>query len=475
MKKLIISFLILTLLSSCNELLEKHSSRETVPAEEAFNRFEDVQLALLGAYTPLRNIPVQLMLFPDYITQNSDYIGPSTLDRDMVIIPFSASAGRIIGFWDANYRAVNQANLVLKVLTDRPDLGEASERDRARGEALFLKGVAYFELLRIYSRPYGPNADADLGIPIMDLPTTSNTELLFPARSSVQETYNEAIRNFEEAADLLSAPFLSGRAHRFAALAYLARIAFQQRDYEMAAQYAQQTMAGPFSLNETPREFFDNEGSREEIWVVTHTEQDGGQLAFRTRPGFAQLNEDLMVNGFGKILSQAQIQDLVDNELQYTDLRLSTLTRPNGNSTASIKYDDPLSADDTPMIRLPEMMLIRAESLVRLNGINAESLDLLNQIRRRAIRIFDEEGNEFPDGLSLIEYEASDFASVEGLIEAIILERRVEFFMEGNRFHDLMRLERPVQGFDFDADELRWPIPQAEIDANGNLVQNPGY
>ncbi|NJK82864.1 MAG: RagB/SusD family nutrient uptake outer membrane protein [Saprospiraceae bacterium] len=41
--------------------------------------------------------------------------------------------------------------------------------------------------------------------------------------------------------------------------------------------------------------------------------------------------------------------------------------------------------------------------------------------------------------------------------------------------HDLIRLGRPVKGLAPDADVLRWPIPQRDLDANNNLVQNPGY
>ncbi len=74
----------------------------------------------------------------------------------------------------------------------------------------------------------------------------------------------------------------------------------------------------------------------------------------------------------------------------------------------------------------------------------------------------------------LFEYRADDFPDAAALIDAIAKERRVELAFEGNYFHDLIRLRRPVQGIPWDDDRLRLPIPQRELDVNPNLVQNPG-
>ncbi len=135
--------------------------------------------------------------------------------------------------------------------------------------------------------------------------------------------------------------------------------------------------------------------------------------------------------------------------------------------------------DDTPNARSAEFILMHAEALVHVNGINETSVELLNQIRRRSLRVIDENNNIIPGSDMLIDFSAEDFENVEELTEAIILERRIELAFEGNYFHDLMRLKRDVIGdqkvYSFDANELRLPIPQREMDANPNLVQNPGY
>ena len=473
MNSRLLTIFLCTLLYGCQGFLEKPEPTDSIQIEDAFQNIEDFQLALNAAYNRLLQGEAQLILYPDFISDNSSYIGPGSLDREISRIPFT-STQRIVWFWTATYQAVNQANLTMQLLADHPDLGEQTERDRLRGEALFLRGFAYFEMVRLYARPYGSGSSEDLGLPLMTAPTTAKSELTFPVRASVQATYDQIHQDLNEAASLLPDPFEPGRAHRFAALAHLARVAFQQKDYQKAADLAAQVLAGPFSLNESPRTYFETSGTSEEIWVLARTPQDPGQLAFRSGQNWIRLSEDLLQEGFGKILSPAQQARLDQDSLQVIDLRFSTLVDTTGGNPYSLKYDSP--TDDIPVMRLPEIMLIRAESLARLSQeINSESVGLLNELRTIRLKVTNPNGQAVSGGEAYVEYQATDFASPEELIDAIIRERRVEYVLEGNRFHDLIRLERNVQGVPFDDDALRWPIPQSEIDANNNLVQNPGY
>jgi len=71
---------------------------------------------------------------------------------------------------------------------------------------------------------------------------------------------------------------------------------------------------------------------------------------------------------------------------------------------------------------------------------------------------------------------------------AIEKERRLELAFEGHRWYDLKRTGRAIEvinnakgvdgvnlGYTLDVNKQLWPIPQAEIDKNTKLVQNPGY
>jgi hypothetical protein len=83
-------------------------------------------------------------------------------------------------------------------------------------------------------------------------------------------------------------------------------------------------------------------------------------------------------------------------------------------------------------------------------------------------------------------YVNQTFPTAADLITAVLDERFKELCFEGFRFYDLKRNNLPVQRNASDAspawqtlaaDSYRFvfPIPQSEINANPNMVQNTGY
>jgi hypothetical protein len=80
-------------------------------------------------------------------------------------------------------------------------------------------------------------------------------------------------------------------------------------------------------------------------------------------------------------------------------------------------------------------------------------------------------------------------SSGQTLIDDIIQERRKELAFEGDRYWDIARLNLDVNRINLNNnypsntpltlaagnDKRIWPIPQAELDANPNIEQNPGY
>ncbi|MEM9930690.1 MAG: RagB/SusD family nutrient uptake outer membrane protein, partial [Bacteroidota bacterium] len=379
------------------------------------------------------------------------------------------------------YLALNHANLVIQGvdIVDDPALTQAL-KDQLRGEALFLRGMIHFEMVRYFGKPWSANSSSDLGIPVVTMAVDESTDIAFPARNTVAEAYDRAIADLTEAASLLGATGDRGRANATAATAYLAEIAFQQRDYPRAATLAQQVIDAGYPLAASPEEPFVTEGSSEEIFAVISTTQDNpgvnGSLAtfhhINGRGGDVVVNVDLKENGYEAIIPASQQAEAPAGST-VVDLRAARLTSSDIFNVE--KYEDfTNNADDLILNRTSTFYLMRAEALARQNGVNQESLDLLNAIRARAMRLVDGDGNE-SDASAIVNYEAGDFADADALIEAIILERRVELAFEGNRLHDLRRLERDIRGIAFDADVLVFPIPQREMDANSMLVQNPGY
>jgi len=105
----------------------------------------------------------------------------------------------------------------------------------------------------------------------------------------------------------------------------------------------------------------------------------------------------------------------------------------------------------------------------------AAAAQIINQTRRRA---------------GLPNLPASASANRESILNAYLKERRLELALEGQRWFDLVRLDkveevmnavfakdegRPAQVYPFTKLSYVLPIPQDVIDQNPNLVQNPGY
>jgi starch-binding outer membrane protein, SusD/RagB family len=123
------------------------------------------------------------------------------------------------------------------------------------------------------------------------------------------------------------------------------------------------------------------------------------------------------------------------------------------------------NGNDIPVIRYADILLTRAEALNEVNGPNQESIDLINQVRQRA-------------GISAI--LMGNFATREALRTQLLKERGWEFFTEGKRREDMIRMGTFVsnavaRGKAAKPFHVLYPLPQSEVDANPNLKQNDGY
>ena len=146
---------------------------------------------------------------------------------------------------------------------------------------------------------------------------------------------------------------------------------------------------------------------------------------------------------------------------------------------------------DVPLYRYAEALLIYAEAQNEL-GNTGVAVQYLNMIRARARKGTGAQARTQPHDYGTAG-EAMDKLSVR---DAIFMERAWEFAFETKRWFDLVRRDSEEPGYwkssliahdpNFDQtppnpkplpDEYkkRWPIPQAQIDANPALCQNPGY
>ncbi len=472
------------------DLLDSQQPQQSLPTDEVISDPVGLENIVTGMYDGLQsaniaggsyNILPEIMA--DNVTWSGSFVGyQRQAARDML-----PSDGQIQSWWNTSYREINSANLLLDIVDDIDDpTFTADDANSIRGEASFVRGMLYFELARVYSKRSGFTADdSHLGVPIRTTPLTAVEQFENLERSSLSDVFQQVETDLLLAVDLLPDTGLRSdrRATRYTALGYLMRLELEKGDYAAAADYADQILtSGEFSLTATPDGPFENEHSSESIFEIVHTPQDNpgvnnGQNAFYAPTSLGGRGDIQHSSDYLSALNSTVTEDQ-QAVIDAAGYNVSELRRGFiGAGSNILKFPDGTNnADNVLNMRLPDIMLARAEALVEtsatIGDVPQEAYDLVNEIRRRAIFVTDASGADFSE---IIEYNVGDFGSRDEMIEAILLERRVELAFEGDRFHTLKRRGLDVRGLAPDADTIVFPIPQGEMDANPNMVQNDGY
>jgi hypothetical protein len=174
--------------------------------------------------------------------------------------------------------------------------------------------------------------------------------------------------------------------------------------------------------------------------------------------------------GYGDINASYDVYNLYED----TDVRKALFTNYEPdyvNDLWSLKYpgkapDGNLREDNIPVLRISEMYLIRAEAILKgASASGATAYGDLNMIRENR--------------------GASSLDASNTTLNSVYQERRMELCYEGHELFDLARTGRSLVRVDYQGavnqnisfPDYRWamPIPQAELDANENMEQNPEY
>lgn len=156
-----------------------------------------------------------------------------------------------------------------------------------------------------------------------------------------------------------------------------------------------------------------------------------------------------------------------------TDYRSVTDSKATGAGVIKWGLDPGASGDmqsnDFILYRYADVLLAKAEALNEINGPNQTSVDLINQINKRAFNVN-------------AKYTLTNpaFASKEAFRNFILDERFRELYLEGHRRQDLIRHDKFVEkakdaGWAASAKHNVFPIPQSAINQNPNLIQNTDY
>jgi starch-binding outer membrane protein, SusD/RagB family len=423
---------------------------QSVTVDVALATDRNVKLVLTGAYDALSSADLfggDVLRNSELLAANGEILFSGTFGDALEIFAKETvtSNANVKDFWAGAYETINMANNVLSAL----DVVVEEDRNRVEGEALFIRGLAYFELVKFFAKPYlEGNPAENAGVPIVITPSRGLDARVKAPRESVAAVYARVIEDLERASALLEFNANNAtRATKASVFGILSRVYLQKGDFAKARDAAHAVIASnKFALNSAFETGFNGAVTQEDVFTIPVSVADGTN---RMQLFYAAT----FYGGRGDI----RILPKHINLYEAGDKRLALFYEDPANGfTRTGKWTNQFGS--IKVIRLAEMYLTRAETNLRLGtSIGAEPLSDVNLIRERA-------------GLDPLEVVT---------LAATLQERRLELAHEGQRLHDVKRLQETIQegdrNFPYNDNLLVFPIPQREINLNENLTQNAGY
>lgn len=377
-----------------------------------------------------------------------------------------AAFRRTIFLWNFYYKIIYNANLILSQIDAETT---SDELRHVRGQALAMRGYAYYYLVQLYQKTYKGNESAP-GVPIY-----TETALQGNPRAPVSEVYAQITTDLTDAITALDGfqRTTKDAVNQQVAQGILARVYLSMERWSDAANMARLARTGFALMDETTYQGgFNNVANPEWMWGTDITSETTTIFASffsmmdNTNPGYA-----------GALQIYKLVSKKLYDEIPATDVRKAVFNDPartiNGSlpAYAQLKFRDPGGwTGDYVYMRASEMILIEAEAMAR-QGQDAMAQDLL----------FELVSERDPA------YVKSTAAST-ALIDEIILHKRIELWGEGITFLDMKRLNKGLDrtGSNHRPDAVlvlpagdnlfTYQIPQREIDNNSNMTaadQNP--
>jgi starch-binding outer membrane protein, SusD/RagB family len=431
--------------TGCDKYLDLEPS-QNISENIALTSDKNVKSVLTGAYSQFAStytyggnllMNAELLGGDGEIQWVGTYIDPRQVFNKTMI----TSNAQATDHWRESYKVINTVNNVLSALS----VVKVIDRDRVEGEALFLRALMYFDLVRFFADQYNfGTTNTQYGVPLVLTPTSGINESSFVTRNTVDEVYNQVIEDLTKAAAKLPEDN-DVYASSGAANALLARVYLQKGDYAKARDAASAVIeAGFYSLQPTYAGVFNNDNNTsEDIFATQFTPQDR----------FSAMTEFFSVPEYGGRTGDIDILEGHLNLYSEGDERFDLFFLGEGAVRCG-KWNNQYGVVN--LIRLAEMYLTRAECNTRLStSVGAPALDDYNEVHTRA-------------GLT---------AATSVTLDDILLERRLELAFEGFKIHDVRRLHLNVAAFPYNDPKLVFPIPAREIEANPKLKtqQNPAY
>ncbi|MDB5134111.1 MAG: RagB/SusD domain protein [Mucilaginibacter sp.] len=472
--------------TSCKDFLESKPISQ-IGETDFFKTESDFNQALVGAYSAFAQVysgngyyPLLVDLRSDNTTELTAGGDGNDAKRNIDEFRETTDNEHLTAFWQTSYILIARANSILARI-EGATIGDNLKKQYS-GEALTLRSLAYFNLVRLYG-----------GVPLVTEPVTDIDASYNVGRSTVPEVYAQIEADLAKAEELVPVSYdgsAVGRATKGAAQSLLGEVYLTQKKYsEAAAEFKKVVNSGTYSLLPVYADLYKagQQGNPEAIWQAQYKSASnslGSNLPNHFAPtgsegitiqsggayGFNQPTEDIAAAYSAGDVRRNNIADGYTNGSTFVAAKYirGYVERETGSGNAD-------SGADWYVIRYADILLMYAEALNEVNkGPVDDAYKAINLVRKRA---------NLSD-LSGLTYETFK--------TAVYNEERLESPFEGHRWFDLLRTDRaltvmnskvsggtkstvgistPIKSY-----QLLYPIPAlAVITSTPAIAQNEGY
>lgn len=509
----------LTIFVSCDDVLEEEPFTQ-IGTESFYQNDTDALAAITAVYAQLKaGVGYYRQQYLSNVYAASDQGASSWKHGNFRRGTIANTDQNLPNFWKEAYVGIKDANNVIARVAETSNIDDELKW-RVIGEARFLRGLNYFNLVRCFgevplrTEPVKPGEEGLPVSPIADIYEVIISDFQFAAENcwGFNETRNGYTNNIgrvtkASAHAMLAKTYLQIASSKRSAMAgimgnnryngitgtpesyyQLAKdqcdLVFGESGYQLVSSLDDWKNIFSASNGNNPELLFDVQGSSiveqgtavSNLFCPRNAGLSGGGWGGtnKMQGGFINNNIDKTDIRFQNSIIQ-EFQDAtktyVLNPASTGYIRTITATgAANGNlfqvftskyidSNATTEYT---SQQNWHIIRLADVYLMRAEALAEINQDPAQANADLNMLRSRV-------GMADFDGAGM---------SIEDFRTALLRERAAELSMEGHRFFDLTRMGvydeycRSSYNNTVGArqpEDYTWPIPLIESSANGNI------